>query len=148
MSRRAYHASTKRDWETPAWLFEWARKTFGPFDLDACATLKTTKALAYFESDGLNRQWSGKVWMNPPYGRALTVTWVRKAVEESESGRAIVVGLIPARVDQPWFQDLCARRPIWFIRGRVQFVGAQYNAPFPSCVVLFARHPERAMEYE
>ena len=75
------------------------------------------------------------VWLNPPYGRTIG-QWVRKAYEESRQG-ATVVCLLPARTDTAWFHEYCLQGEIVFIRGRLRFGGAKWNAPFPSMIVIF-----------
>ena len=77
------------------------------------------------------------MWLNPPYGRQIG-KWVQKAYEESRKPGTVVVCLIPARTDTAWFHDYCLPYGrIEFIRGRVRFGGSQYDAPFPSMVVVF-----------
>lgn len=87
--------------------------------------------------DGLSQTWPGKVFMNPPYGREIG-KWVRKAWEESQKG-ALVVCLLPARVDTRWWHDYARRGYVYFIRGRVKFGDARNCAPFPSAIVAFGR---------
>jgi len=81
------------------------------------------------------------VWCNPPYSDITS--WVRKAHEEVSSGRCeVVVMLVPARTDTRWFHDWCYNKrgvEIEFVKGRLKFGGAKYNAPFPSMVVVFRR---------
>ena len=55
------------------------------------------------QDDGLSLDWFGRVFMNPPYGRALS-HWVSKAKSAADKG-AMVVGLVPARTDTAWWQD-------------------------------------------
>lgn len=46
--------------------------------------------------------------------------------------------LIPARTDTRYFHDyILHRSEIRFIKGRVKFGEAKFNAPFPSMVVIF-----------
>jgi site-specific DNA-methyltransferase (adenine-specific) len=50
--------------------------------------------------------------------------------------------LIPARTDTKVFHESIYNKTdvdIRFIRSRIVFVGAQWNAPFPSMLVIF--HP-------
>jgi phage N-6-adenine-methyltransferase len=50
------------------------------FTLDACATPENAKCDRYFTpaDDGLAQTWTGRVWMNPPYGREIA-SWMQKA---------------------------------------------------------------------
>ena len=48
--------------------------------------------------------------------------------------------LIPSRTDTSWFHDyVIGQAEIRFIRGRIKFEGAKYNAPFPSMVVIYKK---------
>jgi site-specific DNA-methyltransferase (adenine-specific) len=73
--------------------------------------------------------------MNPPYGRAIG-DWMRKAYESALSG-ALVVCLVPARIDTAWWHDYAIKGEVTFIRGRLKFQGGANDAPFPSAVVVF-----------
>lgn len=135
MTDLGVHFSSKRiDWETPPDLFDELDAEFS-FDLDVCALPENAKCAKYFtpEDDGLDQEWTGTCWMNPPYGREIK-RWIKKA---SESGVAVVC-LLPARTDTAWFHDyILGRAEIRFLRGRLRFVGATSSAPFPSMVVVF-----------
>lgn len=111
---------------------------FGPFDLDPCAAPDNAKCAKYFTAwdDGLAREWTGRVWMNPPYGRTIG-DWMRKAYESSLAG-ALVVCLVPARTDTAWWHDYAIKGQIRFIRGRLKFGGHENSAPFPSALVVFS----------
>ena len=132
---------TRRDWETPPALFAKLDAEFG-FTLDACALPHNAKCAEHFtpDDDGLSREWRGVVWVNPPYGREIP-KWTRKAVDASKGG-ALVVMLLPARTDSAWWHDdVMPNAEVRFLRGRVKFVGAPYNAPFPCCVAVFRGVP-------
>ena len=75
--------------------------------------------------------------MNPPYGRSIG-KWVRKAYQESLNG-ALVVCLLPARVDTAWWQDCAHLGHVYFVRGRLKFGDAKNSAPFPSAIVIFGK---------
>jgi phage N-6-adenine-methyltransferase len=124
------------EWETPQAFFDKLNEEFG-FTLDACATPENAKCPHYFtkEQDGLAQSWTGRVWMNPPYGREIG-KWVRKAYEEAQNG-CTVVCLLPARTDTAWWHDYCAKGEVHFVRGRLKFGGSKWNAPFPNAVVVF-----------
>jgi phage N-6-adenine-methyltransferase len=137
------HFSSRTDqWPTPQALFDELNTEFG-FTLDVCALPDNAKCVQYFtpEVDGLKQHWSGRCWMNPPYGKTIG-KWVRKAFESAAEG-ATVVCLLPARTDTAWWHEYVVKADdIRFIRGRLRFGAAQSGAPFPSAVVVFrARHP-------
>jgi hypothetical protein len=84
---------------------------------------------------GFTQPWHGCVWCNPPYGRTIGY-WVQKAYLESLNGVKTVM-LLPARTDTKWFHDYCVKGRIEFLKGRLKFGNAKYNAPFPSMIVIF-----------
>lgn len=135
-----HFSSATDDWPTPQDFFDQVAKEFGPFDLDPCASAENAKAPKFYTQadDGLAQDWSGKVWMNPPYGRTIG-QWMKKAYEASQHG-ALVVCLVPSRTDTAWWHDYAAKGEVRFIRGRLKFGNAKANAPFPSALVIF--HPQ------
>jgi len=146
---QALYSSDKKNWETPAELFNELDREFG-FNLDPAASDNNAKCEHYFtpEENGLREPWclfvegttrAGRVFCNPPYGREVG-KWVEKGCREAESGNAEVVAmLLPARTDTRWFHDYIYGRAdeIRFLRGRLKFGGADNSAPFPSMVVVW-----------
>jgi phage N-6-adenine-methyltransferase len=102
-----------------------------------CATAENAKCSRYFtiEDDGLAQEWRGRCWMNPPYGREIGA-WMAKAWSSAAAG-ALVVCLVPARTDTPWWHDYAIKGEVEFLRGRLKFGGHKNPAPFPSAVVVF-----------
>jgi site-specific DNA-methyltransferase (adenine-specific) len=137
---RALFSSASDEHETPQWLFDEQSRIFGGFSLDPCATRANAKCARFFTKaeDGLAQRWEGKVWVNPPYGRAIS-KWVRKAYEESLKG-ALVVCLLPARTDTRWWWEYVRHGQVWFLRGRLKFGQARNSAPFPSAIVIFGKY--------
>jgi phage N-6-adenine-methyltransferase len=129
-------SSQSCEWETPLPFFQTLNEHYH-FTLDVCATPHNAKCAAYFtkEQNGLTKEWRGRCWMNPPYGREIGA-WVKKAYESACKG-ALVVCLLPARTDTAWWHDYCMKGKITFIRGRLKFGGSQNAAPFPSAVIVF-----------
>ena len=77
-----------------------------------------------------------RVFCNPPYSQIDK--WVEKAYRETREDNTLVVMLIPARTDTRYFHDyIYQRSEIRFVKGRIKFGEAKYNAPFPSMVVIF-----------
>lgn len=122
------HFSSQRlDWRTPHSVYQILDAEFH-FDHDPCPVAPTV--------DGLTAVWGDRNFVNPPYGREL-MKWVRKGYAEHRCGK-LVVFLIPSRTDTSWWHDYCMKaNEIRFIRGRLKFEGAKYNAPFPSAIVIF-----------
>ncbi|MGO6676463.1 DNA N-6-adenine-methyltransferase [Rhizobium leguminosarum] len=138
-----HYSSKTDDWATPADFFTTQNAKYH-FDLDVCADDFNHKCQSYFTrvDDGLKQEWTGNVWMNPPYGRSIGA-WVKKAYESAQAG-ALVVCLLPSRTDTKWFHDYCKKGEIEFLKGRLSFgenPTAKGRAPFPSVLVVF-RPPE------
>jgi site-specific DNA-methyltransferase (adenine-specific) len=138
-ARNVHFSSASAEWETPADLFNELDRIFGGFTLDPCATPQNAKCTRFFTraDDGLAQAWTGKVFMNPPYGREIG-KWVGKAWTESLSG-ALVVCLLPARVDTRWWHEYAKKGHVYFLRGRLKFGSSVNSAPFPSVLVTFGK---------
>lgn len=130
------HFSSKTDLhETPQGFFDKLNEEFG-FLLDVCATPENAKVPLFFtkEDNGLERDWTGPAWMNPPYGREIG-RWMHKANKEALNGITTVC-LVPARTDTKWWHDYVIQHEVRFIKGRLKFGNAKNSAPFPSAVVI------------
>lgn len=104
--------SAENEWYTPARYIEHARAVLGAIDLDpaSCPAANQTVRAAKFYSvkvDGLRPEWSGRVWLNPPYGR-LAGDFTRKLLNEYAAGRvSAAVVLVNAHcTDTSWFGGL------------------------------------------
>lgn len=130
------HASD--EWATPQDVYDKLDAEFH-FTLDPCATDLNHKCTLYYTQaeNGLLQNWGGQsVFCNPPYSDIGA--WVEKAYREAMKDNTVVVLLIPSRTDTKYFHDFIYHRSeIRFIRGRLKFGEAMYNAPFPSMVVIF-----------
>ena len=118
------------EWATPKALYEQLAAEFGPFDLDPCP-------FGYSDLvSGLALEWTGRVFVNPPYGRQIG-RWIHKAYESALRG-VLVVCLIASRTDTAWWHDYVMKaHEIRFLRGRLHFNDEKGRAPFPSAVVIF-----------
>jgi len=143
---RGMASSAKDDWATPDWLFKALSVEYGPFDLDAAAAPATALCRQFYTQadDALARlPWTGKVWLNPPYGRAIGA-FVRGARVSAEAG-ATVVCLLPARTDTRWWhEEVLHAAEVHLLAGRVRFLAeAPYcgrQCPgFPACGVGVVR---------
>lgn len=138
MNNDVHFSSKTDDWATPIKFFKSMEERFGSFDLDPCADEYNAKAQVYYtkEDDGLSKEWKGKVWMNPPYGREI-IKWMKKAYESYLTG-ATVVCLVPSRTDTKWWHEYAMKASkIEFIRGRLKFGSSKNSAPFPSALIIY-----------
>lgn len=113
---------------TPEPYVEGARTVLGGIDLDpfTCAVAQARVRAARFftkEQDGLEQQWSGRIWFQPPYSQPTIARAVAKLVETLEGDRKVsVVGLVNAAVDTAWWQVLARRADLVCVHaGRIGF---------------------------
>lgn len=120
-----HFSSLTDDWKTPESVYEKLNDEFH-FNDDPCPIGGV---------EGLDREWGTSVFVNPPYS-ALGM-WCKKAYKEHLKGKTVVM-LIPSRTDtRAWHDYVMKADEIRFIRGRLKFGGAKWNAPFPSAVIIF-----------
>ncbi|WP_232490662.1 phage N-6-adenine-methyltransferase [Burkholderia ubonensis] len=128
------------EWLTPP---EWIR-ALGEFDLDPCAPVvrpwNTAREHFTIADDGLAREWRGRVWCNPPFGRDAA-KWLKRMAEHNNG-----IALIPARTETAMFYESvwsCADS-VCFVRGRPHFHyvdgrRAPFNSGAPICLVAYGR---------
>jgi phage N-6-adenine-methyltransferase len=113
----------QNEWYTPSQYIEAARQVLGEIDLDPASNPfanEVVKANHFFtkEDDGLTKDWTGKVWLNPPYEKGLIDKFIDKAIAECKE--AII--LTHNSTDTKWFQSLASKASaICFTSGRIQF---------------------------
>src|SRR5262245_34742388 len=121
-------SSATEEWPTPPAFFAKLHRSYR-FTLDPCATAENTKCELFFtkQQDGLRQSWgTHRVFCNPPYGREIS-KWARKCFEASQRG-ALVVLLVPARVDTRWYHLwVQGKAKVTFLRGRLKFGNAEAN---------------------
>lgn len=113
------------------------------FDLDPCqpeagrAFLSVPTDQFYTPSDdGLEKPWSGFVWVNPPFGgRNGVVPWLRKFMGHGDG-----VCLVNALTSAGWFHDWAPYADaMLFPRGKTKFVrpdGSRGSSPANGVVLL------------
>jgi len=163
--KAAMFSSASQNWETPLWLYEHIKQMRGIANYDTDPATNENNPLGcehYYtkEDNGLERDWRGTCFINPPFGRALyqgkqvylTGLWIEEAWLRTQTDKnpdvSLVTMLIPARTDTIAFHkyiydiEKCETRPnirLQFLKGRLRFGDARETAPFASCVVDFYR---------
>lgn len=134
-------------WLTPP---EWI-KALGPFDTDPCCPpeMPWPTAVRMFNEaqDGLMQQWTGRVWLNPPFGKEWP-KWVESLFFHGNG-----IALIPARTETRDFYRLVWDQAdaICFVRGRPHFhkpdgTRAPFNSGAPIALVAYGRDNVSALE--
>lgn len=142
MSLSAHQSAKMKndEWLTPPYILS----RLGHFDLDPCSPTPDTRpwptADQHFtvHDDGLSKQWSGRVWCNPPFGREA-IKWLRRMATHNNG-----IALIPARTETAMFYECVwgAADAILFIEGRPHFhyitgEKAPFNSGAPICLVAY-----------
>ena len=136
----------KDEWLTPPEIIQ----SLGQFDLDPCAPIlrpwNMAKEHFTIEDNGLLKQWSGRVWCNPPYGLQAS-EWLDKL---SNHGNGIA--LIFARTETRMFFEYVWKKAtaVKFLEGRLYFhhvdgSKAKANAGAPSVLIAYGNDNARIL---
>jgi hypothetical protein len=113
------------EWYTPPYVFAAMRTVF---DLDVASPGKSVTpwipANNFYTESSLERDWSGFVWMNPPFGkRNGLVPWLEKFFEHGDG-----IALVPDRTSAPWWQQFAPKSNIvLFVAPKIKFIGVNGN---------------------
>ncbi len=116
------HGNGRNEWLTPPEII----RALGDFDLDPAATCGIahdgkpwkTAAIAHCKcTDGLSREWSGRVWLNPPYDQDAEI-WLERLAQHGNG-----VALVFARTETAWFKRVVWDRAdaLMFLHRRLHF---------------------------
>jgi len=125
------------EWYTPPEIFG----ALGiVFDLDPCSPGISHWVPAFFAftkaDDGLSREWTGRVFMNPPFGgRNGHVPWLKKFLDHGDG-----IAVVRSYTSAAWFHDLIPRAEcLLWPRGKTRFYrpdGSQGGNPGSGVVFL------------
>ena len=138
---------TNDEWLTPPEIIS----ALGSFDLDPCAPIvrpwDTAQNYFTINDDGLENEWKGRVWLNPPYG-PMTGRWLDRLANHGNG-----IALIFARTETEMFVRNVWERAdaILFIHGRLYFhhvdgTRAKANSGAPSCLIAYGDNNVKALE--
>ena len=148
--------SGENEWYTPPCYIESARFVMGSIDTDPATSEKanqTVNAKTYYtkETNGLVKEWTGNVWLNPPYAQPLISDFADAVVNKrTEYNQAII--LVNNATDTQWLNkmmNICDC--ICFIVGRVKFIDMDGNpsgAPLQGQCVIYIGDNIKAFKNE
>jgi hypothetical protein len=137
----------KDEWLTPPDII----KGLGEFDLDPCSPIvrpwDTAKTHYSIDDNGLKKEWFGRIWLNPPYGREAA-DWLEKLTIHKNG-----IALIFARTETTMFFDHIWSKAdaLLFFRGRLYFHHvngdrAAANAGAPSVLIAYGANNVKSLE--
>lgn len=137
----------KDEWLTPPEII----RSLGAFDLDPCAPIArpwdTAARHLTIVDDGLSAEWSGRVWLNPPYGLEAA-RWLAR-MKAHRNGTALIF----ARTETRMFFDYVwsGATALLFIEGRLHFhhvsgERAANNSGAPSVLIAYSQFDADALD--
>lgn len=118
----------ENEWYTPLIYIEAARQVLGTIKLDPATSefgQKRIQAIQYYtkDDDGLKYQWSGPMWLNPPYSQPLIAQFIKKTVHEyNASNITEAIILTHNYTDTEWFHELeSIASLLCFTKGRIKY---------------------------
>lgn len=139
--------ATRNDrWLTPLSLIN----ALGRFDLDPSGAPGHDTAREVWTpedvGDGLSMPWTGRVWLNPPYGRTM-VDWVR-ALALHGTGTALLFARTETALFHDWVWPQASA--LLFLKGRLTFLQPDggkpiANAGAPSVLIAYGAEDADAL---
>lgn len=136
--------SGNNEWYTPSNIIEAARTAMGSIDVDPASNdiaQQTVKAETYYtaETNGLDKEWTGNVWLNPPYASDLIGKFIDKLVSEKKNYNQAVV-LVNNATETEWFNKIVSiSSMVCFPKSRVRFYmpDGKTGAPLQGQAILY-----------
>ena len=137
--------SGENEWYTRKSIIEAAREVMGGIDLDPAASAasnEVVKALRFFakEEDGLQREWAGRIWLNPPYAQPFIARFCAKLLLEVQAGHTHeAIAFVNNATETLWFQGVMQHASAaCFPKGRNHFwfPGVE-SAPLQGQVLIY-----------
>lgn len=145
--------SGNSEWYTPQVYVDAVRDAMGGIDTDPCscqAANGVVKAATFYDEadNGLDRQWMGRVFVNPPYGDGTVESFASKLLAELSAGHASqAVFLVNNCTETKWFQGLITQAAaVCFPQGRISFWSLEKKSKSPlqgQAVIYFGSNAKR-----
>jgi ParB family chromosome partitioning protein len=137
--------SGEHEWFTPPDFITSAVVVMGCIDLDpaSCTAANKTvgaKRIHTKEKDGLEHNWKGRVWMNPPYAQPLCEKFCIKLCASLATGVSQAIALVNNGTETQWFQAMAeSATAICFPQGRIKFIDPEGKpgAPLQGQAILY-----------
>ena len=100
------------EWYTPAPYIQAVHTVMGGIDLDPASSARANEvvgATRYYTraDDGLAQPWSGRVFLNPPYGRKLVDQFSDRLVQGYQEGTVTeAIVLVNNATETTWFREM------------------------------------------
>ena len=136
--------SGNNEWYTPQPIIELARSAMGGITLDPASSEvanQTVQAENYFtvEDNGLEKEWFGNVWLNPPYSAELIGKFSEKLIAERENYEQAIV-LVNNATETEWFNKVVSiASAVCFPKGRIRYYSPEKvsNTPLQGQALLY-----------
>ena len=127
------------EWYTPSEYVESARAVMGSIDVDPASNPlanEKVKADTYYtiDTNGLDKEWTGNVWLNPPYSNPLIRHFIEKMIESWKSG-IMKAGILLTNnsTDTIWFHLVANEcTAMCLTKGRIKFYKNEDNIASPT----------------
>ena len=119
--------SNDGSFNTPKYLFYYLDRFFN-FEIDPCDSGDNWLGVTYpftkdMHFDGLQQEWNGSTFVNPPYGNTNENKWIAKGFHQYGKHGKTLFFLLPAKTESNWFSSLMINADIIiFPRPRVSFI--------------------------
>lgn len=124
---------------TPSKYLDSARSVMGGFDVDPASNemaQENVRATTFYTADdnGLEKEWRGRVWLNPPYEYPLIQQFINKLCESYASGAVTEAVLLTNNsADTQWFHDAAIMAGVMcFTAGRINFLKRDGSTSSPT----------------
>lgn len=136
-------------WYTPTEVIDAAKSILGNIDLDPASDIAANEHVGAdqiftVEDNGLEQDWHGNVWLNPPYSYPHVEQFCDKAIAEFQAGNIEqCIVLVNNCTDAKWFMRLAENFPMMFSKGRFKFWNPGHACQTRQGQALFYMGPDK-----